>query len=410
MGQLLMFIILFGVIYFVSDNRFLFTCHIGSTTIALMIIRYPRGLKSIYSRIIFGLSIFDIFQSLWILTSPFLSPSNDGDLPQGLWSRGTTGSCEAIGFIGLFGSSGIPLYTLFLTFYFLLKVKYKVDLEEFSKKKEWIFHSFIWVFGLIGATYALAKQEINPTRNGSLCTLVPKPFNCWIDDSVECTRGPNALMTGAIFLSIPLVIIFILLIVFLGMLTQYVFQQEKMIHMQANAYRVSNENDVFDDKSDSEERISDKGTVSIVELVEKIRQEESEAMESSNIPKEEDEIEQDKIAKTPNSNQNIVKPLSITRQSFHQSFLYILAFFLVWSLPVFFFFASLRKSTTGVGDWFFLALSIFFPASGFFNILIYTRPKILLLQRAHPNTRWIQRFSAVVIAGGEMPTILDEID
>ena len=194
------------------------------------------------------------------------------------------------------------------------------------------------------------------------------------------------------------------------MLTQYVFQQEKLIHMQANVYQASNENEAFDDRSDTEVRISDERTVSLVELVEKIRQEESEAMESSNIPKDEDEIEQDKIAKTPNSNQNIVKPLSITRQSFHQSFLYILAFFLVWSLPVFFFFASLRKSTTGIGDWFFLALSIFFPASGFFNILIYTRPKILLLQRAHPNTRWIQRFLAVVIAGGEMPTILDEID
>ena len=51
--------------------------------------------------------------------------------------------------------------------------------------------------------------------------------------------------------------------------------------------------------------------------------------------------------------------------------------------------------------------SIFWPLGGFFNILIYTRPKVSavrIMRPEHAHSSWFTIFLLVVISGGEVPT------
>ena len=106
---------------------------LASTFIMSMILTEPKtGLASPYSRIIFAMSIADILFSLGILLSPFMSLKHN---PDALFAIGTTGSCEAIGFIFTLGFFCMCFYTVFLTYYFMRRIKYKVTPQTFAKMK-----------------------------------------------------------------------------------------------------------------------------------------------------------------------------------------------------------------------------------------------------------------------------------
>ena len=49
--------------------------------------------------------------------------------------------------------------------------------------------------------------------------------------------------------------------------------------------------------------------------------------------------------------------------------------------------------------------AIFAPLGGFFNILVYTRPKVSTLRRRRPEYWWFQAFWMVVKVGGEVPDL-----
>lgn len=123
------------------------------------------GLQTPYSRIIFGFSIADILQSLGMILSPFLSPA---DNPESIFSRGTVASCEGIGLLFVMGSHAITWYILFLTYYFLKRVKYKQTPKDFAKCEEKFIFAFIWIYAIVTSVYPLIEGEINATIYGSV--------------------------------------------------------------------------------------------------------------------------------------------------------------------------------------------------------------------------------------------------
>ena len=138
----------------------------SSSFLCFTIWRSPNRLSSPYSRIIFGLSIADIFQSTGLLLGQVLSPADTTDA---IFSRGTVTSCEAIGYIFIVGSVAILWYTLFLTYYFLRRVKYKKKPHEFAQHEEYYISLFIWIYPFVLAVTALKLEQINATRYGSTC-------------------------------------------------------------------------------------------------------------------------------------------------------------------------------------------------------------------------------------------------
>jgi Kef-type K+ transport system membrane component KefB len=94
---------------------------IASTTINIMIIRAENGLRTPFSRIIFGLSIVaDIMKTLGIIISPLAAPRGTLNAPKAM---GSTESCEGVGFV-LYtaGQVAASFYIIFLTHYFLQRV------------------------------------------------------------------------------------------------------------------------------------------------------------------------------------------------------------------------------------------------------------------------------------------------
>ena len=121
----------------------------ASTIIALMIVLSPGRLSKPYRRLIFGLSISDIIQSIGIITSPFAQPPADDPFAN-RWARGSISACEFSGFLMSNGTALIPMYTFALTLYFLLIVKYKMPVASFVRKVEWKLHVGIILWNLIG--------------------------------------------------------------------------------------------------------------------------------------------------------------------------------------------------------------------------------------------------------------------
>ena len=118
---------------------------VASTTLIVVIPRNKNGLKSSYSRIIYGMALGDFLFSLGIITSPFAAPK---DTPNALWAQGTVESCEFAGFLMNFMSI-VPFYAVFLTYYFFNRVVKKVPRGKFALSEPY-FHAFIWTYAFLG--------------------------------------------------------------------------------------------------------------------------------------------------------------------------------------------------------------------------------------------------------------------
>jgi hypothetical protein len=100
------------------------------------------------------------------------------------------------------------------------------------------------------------------------------------------------------------------------------------------------------------------------------------------------------------------------RQFFIQASLYVLAYASTYSFA-WIGFVVLNISKQGLhadNGVFVLLASIFYPLGGLFNILVYTRPKVLSLQRNNPQYSWFWAFILVVRAGGVVPAAADYVE
>ena len=350
----------------------------ASTLIAIMILRSHNGLKSPYSRIIFGLSIADIMRSAGILASSFAAPSNSA-----WWAKGTVETCEAAGYFLQVGATAVPFYTLFLSYYFLKRVKDRMNSQEFARKDEFKIHAFIWLFPIIGGFVALARKDFNPTENGSLCVMMDNPVDCIADSDTTCIRGQNAPKDSVFLVAVPVALTFVMLIVNLLRFTLHVHSQERLIRLAAGR---SNR----DNADSSEARCSDRD------------------IDDSNIAGCKDKLRAAFICccnskQSDPQDQDTTQSLSM--QSLVQSSLYIFAYLLTTSGPI----LVLIMSATGIPrpTWVIWLVSIFWPFGGFFNILIYTRPKVSAMRKMYPqhaHTSWFVVFLLVIFSGGEVPS------
>lgn len=342
----------------------------ASTLIAIMILRSNNGLKSPYSRIIFGLSIADIIQSASMIISPFAVPS-DSTRIYAPWAKGTIDTCEAAGFFLHIGGNAVPFYTLFLSYYFLKRVKDKITPQEFARKFEFKIHAFIWLFAIIGGFVALARNDFNPTMEGSLCIVIDHPVDCSTDPDTygTCIRGQHANIDTALIIGVPSALNFLLLVANLVRLTMHVHSQERLMRDEAT----SNSSDV---------ETNEGYLVTAILCCCKKNQS--------------DLQDQDNAAPTQ----------SLAMQSLVQSSLYIFAYFLTYSFPILH--VAMRLAGVNRPPWMLIIGSIFWPLGGLFNILIYTRPKVSAVRIMRPefahSSSWFRIFLLVVISGGEVPT------
>lgn len=348
----------------------------ASSVIVHMIRNSPRGLKSSYSRIIFGLSIGDILQSCGTFIGPFAVPRGTPDSPMAF---GTIASCDYSGFLVVLGYLTTVLYLVFLVYFFWRRVKYRISPQKFARKEEKFLHALVWIIALILPIMALPQKAMNPTKYGTYCIVRPYPDSCGEGEEedenyIECTRGQSAprLARGVwLVLASSLLCLFL----FLGSITCYVRSIEKNLSPTAPSDQQSHERE-------------QEGNADVVE---------DNQQEDWN-----EEITNENGGQTENANDTVKKKESLTCRSFHQSVLYILAFIISFG-PPFALFANPKLAESEFESLILWVTSTLLPSYGIFLILIYTRPKVKVLSEKFPEASWLLCFWIVITSGGEVP-------
>ena len=323
---------------------------ISSSTIAGMICTSPRRLTSPYRRIIFGLSIADIVQSLAILTGPFAIPKGTIAAP---WSIGNVTTCNINGFmVTASASTSAPMYTAFLCIYYVCKLVKKMPDKAFARDFERFIHIGIFVYNISVSSVAFALQTYNATSTNIACHIAAYPSGCNIPESPtygQCTRGKHLDLFMAIGAIGAPSICFIIIVICGIMLRSHAIQKTRQFHL----------------------------------ITEGIR---------------------NRVLRERLQNQVLLASL-YQKETIIQSSLYIGFFLLMYLLPFLSVIDTLSKnkdllSRSGILSMISVCI---FSLGGFFNIIIYCRPKVNALRRRETDVSWIIGLFRVIRAGGEIP-------
>lgn len=306
------------------------------------------------------------------------------------------------------------------------------------------------MYAIVGGFVALALDFFNPSRKGSMCIMIEFPLSCHSSEDPDACKRGNKWTTpiGAIYqIGIPTVLSFLCIVVNLSKFTYYIWKEERMIvlmqescmNKKAPEHNTNRECKRSQLRGSTKEVIDDMGLNCNTFNVDCVESEEDKNTPRYSLADEEsfdsDQpylfSEQRKQADEPRP-QVVDFPSSSTadlqrtsewndqgqqeqevrhdlaKRALVQSFLYIISFLLAYFTPLIGVFHRIIYKSR-VPDWIFVVISIFSPLGGFFNVLIYTRPKIQSMRKLFPcykNSSWIKLFFLVICNGGEVP---DEI-
>ena len=338
---------------------------VASSIVAFMVARSRKRTNSIlvhspYHRIIFGLSISDILQSFAMLSGPFLSPAY---APQALWGVGNKLTCNMNGIFFVVGFTSTSMYTFFLCYFCLCKVKTNMTDDAFSQKIEWKMHTFIIAFNVIVCVAGLITKTFN-TVDGKLCIINASPPGCRQNPEIngECdeTILRNATLLGFATRFVTTVLCLAGIIVCMVKICWHVM-------ITTNTTRTTR---------------------------------------LSNLRGQHHDVTQQTHGDEYNANAADLLVRHYRRQFFIQASLYVLAFAATHSFTWIGVMVVLAKKQE-LDSVFLLLASIFYPLGGLFNILVYTRPKVLSHRRNNPEDSWFRAFILVVRAGGVVPAAVD---
>jgi len=163
---------------------------LGSGYIIQDVLRNPdKRSKSIYHRIMLGLSTMDIFFTFFAFVLGSW-PMPKGSFP---WAVGSIASCDVVAFIVAVGQLGSPLYNCSLASFYSLQLKCNWTDRKMKKAEKW-FHIVPCAFAFLFCVVALCTKSLGPTPSG-LCglTYIDYPYGCGSNPEVECTRNGTKL-------------------------------------------------------------------------------------------------------------------------------------------------------------------------------------------------------------------------
>lgn len=286
---------------------------IGSCFLIYIVMKKRRS--DGYHRILLGLSVVDLFHTIGWMMGPVAVPRETTDR---FIAIGNKESCSAAGFLVQLGASSY-LYNAMLSVYFLVVIRFGIGPQTLITV-EWIMHAVAIVFGLATAPTGLYLKVYSESAVGSLCWIAESPVDCSLREGVECVNEANIRFVGYLFgilpmLSVPIVVVCNLLIYCWVRSTEQARQRH-----------------------DRSADCGDEGKSEIVRL-------------------------------------------KRTRKVANQAFLYVAAFFnsLMWTIVVRNLDGWNVVTRENEGNFFVLILlgHCFSPLQGFFNLLVYIRPRYL---------------------------------
>ena len=324
---------------------------IASAATAGIICRSNAGLGTPYRRIIFGVSIGDTLQSLGLMTGPFAIPTALRAISP--LAHGNVTSCNINGISMFSGWIFVHFYTVLLGFYYLRKMKYLISNREFFLRYERKAHISIISFTIVSCIVFVARKSMNPLPSGGICYVSAYPPGCTIVPEIvgECTRGGQETQWFFYFLlGIFVVTIFLVLLC--------------MVKLVSHAIA---KNRIFTSS---------------------LRARNKQQRKSSQQPNE--------------SDQNYVARI-FRRETVIQASLYTTAFLGVYFFIVLQSVLAFSFKMT-IHEAFQIASVILYPFGGVFNMLIFSRPKVAMVRRAHPKFSVLQCQWIILRYGLDVPS------
>lgn len=152
----------------------------------------------VYHRIMFGLSIYLLLWSPWMIYGTAAVPSGT----PGVWGAfGTTVTCTTQGIFNQIHTA-IPSYYVALSGYSWFVVVYgNFEPSKYAWIEKYI-HVFVGLWAIGSSAYLASIEAFNPVGTG--CWVASSPFGCGDDSGVPCTRGPqNISRVLAVFVGLP---------------------------------------------------------------------------------------------------------------------------------------------------------------------------------------------------------------
>jgi len=292
-------------------------------------------IKHPYHRILFEISIFDIIGSFSYILSTIPSPKDTENI---YLAKGNTLTCTLQGF-GIQLSFAVPYLTAVLMLYYVLTIRFGWSNEKFRKKCEVYVCSLAILWPLIFGIILLCIGAFNNTGNVCWINVIPK--GCDLKGSeIACKRGLSAdSILNYINSGIPLILSFLFILICAILIWHHVWGVERKMSKWT-----------FESNLNSSFTLGNEGSST--------------------------KIRGRKAKKNPSKNR--VK-MNNTRKVSIQASLYVLAFIATFTPP----FVKNIMSTSNV----FLSLTIqvLYPLQGFWNFLIYIRPRFLRLNEICPQ-------------------------
>ena len=293
------------------------------------------------------------------LSSPFLKsflPCQCLRTPDTVWGAiGNDVTCDIQGFFFVLGMVCSLLYSLSLTVYFLLVVKFNMSEAKIKKKFEPFLHAVPIIYSLTVSTSIYATNNYN--SSGFFCWIAPQPLNCENDPKVECQSSGNS---------------------------------DVFIQAYGN---------VFTQSSPSPRQQTDE---------EEQQTEESKSKRSccSFCP-----IKQCPINKNCSTSQStsvlanyLSRPSRAAIRNSEEICNRAAAYVIGFMLTNVFSFVNRYVEMYGSGPVPFIIIFLarfFFPLQGLFNVIVYTYPYVISYRRIHTDCNWFQAFWKVIKSGGD---------
>jgi hypothetical protein len=167
---------------------------ISSTLIIYVIMRSQTRLSSIYHRIMFGMSLADVFSSIAMALTSLPMPSH---MPKEevfgySWAGTRLGNeytCNAQGFFQTSGIVCMYAYNAMLCVYYACAIALTMREKNIKKYVEPFLHGMPVILGTVNGLLPLLQEMYNPWRY-PWCAPVPYPIACTDkNQELECIRG-----------------------------------------------------------------------------------------------------------------------------------------------------------------------------------------------------------------------------
>mmetsp|Transcript_15571 Transcript_15571/g.23421 ORF Transcript_15571/g.23421 Transcript_15571/m.23421 type:complete len:566 (+) Transcript_15571:204-1901(+) len=391
---------------------------ISSFTIIVMMYRSEQRLSTPYRRIIFGMSVFDIFLSVSMAFSSLPSPKGT----VGTWNpQGNHITCAIQGFFFYTGCVGAPLYNLGLSVYYLCIARYEMSNEDFRTKVEQPFiHSVPIGYTLITGLIFVFRDLYHDVGVG--CFLSAYPRGCLKIPKLECERGKDYRWY---FVGYHQMAGFIAIVVIMGLIVWTIFESENRSRQYRNPSFFS-----ANDSAQHEERklcakivcmccscgTTNTSSTNIMTMttrssserprLQSPRQERQDRGVLENNDQQQQQQHRVSIAHSSspmqrrNSRNDTLSPR--LKEALSMALLYIGAYFITLVFPYTLRLME-RYSKADVPFVIYILSRFFYPLQGFFNMLVYTRPHVKTLQRRHGYTWRIALWKVITEYGGEVP-------